>query len=160
MSSYCCICVRMHQAVAERGPKPSYYYTGLNPHIKALVKKRLVPRASPAYAHILLYIQRPHTAIHVSSCYYMCPHTTTYLAPSYYDISSARILLYTCPHTIYVPYCYIRVLAPYFQRPHATTLSCPHTTTSHTTVLHACPHTAPCDAIRLCYMLVAQGRIH
>ena len=111
-------------------------------------------RASPANAHILLYIWRPHTAIYVSSCYYMCPHTNTYLAPLYYYISSARIPLYTCPHAMYVPYYYIHVFVPYFQRPFATTLSCPHTTTSHTTVLHTCPHTAACDAICLYYMRV------
>jgi hypothetical protein len=42
-----------------------------------------------------------HTAIYVSSDYYMCPHTTTYVSAYYYMCVS--ILLYMCPHiTIYV----------------------------------------------------------
>jgi hypothetical protein len=103
----------------------------------------------------------------LSSCYYMCLHTTVCVlillyVSSYYIV---RMLIYVCPHTTeyvthttmcpHITACVLifpYVSSYYYVCPHTSTCMCPPTTIymcPPTTVcvlilLHVCPHTSIC----------------
>ncbi len=68
----------------------------------------------------------------VPGCDFVCPHTTIYVSSSYYVSSyyyiCVLILLYTCPHIIYMcPQATVYVLILLYMCPHARDAAmCPH----------------------------------
>jgi hypothetical protein len=111
----------------------------------------------------------PHTAVYVSSCYYlcvliplyMCPYTTIYLAKAAADAAGAPV----CPHasaSVYLASAYSYISSgriPVYMCPHAGApvyLASTYSSyiSSALIPLHICPHTTMCPHTTICVLIL------